>query len=128
MSIWERNLLTIVFFIIAIIFIWIFKRAYNMEFKISQGKLTIRGVFKTHNIPLTDIEKCGRSPIPFGIRIFGASGLGGWYYLPGIGRTWVSMGNFSDGVLIITKNQKRFVITPMNPDKFVNEIKNQKQI
>lgn len=43
--------------------------------------------------------------------------------MPGIGKAWVTMGNFQDGVLISTKKGKHYVITPQEPLKFIETVK-----
>lgn len=49
--------------------------------------------------------------------------LGVRYYLPGIGHATVVMSNFDDGVLIRTKKGNNYVITPQEPLKFIDIIK-----
>jgi hypothetical protein len=75
----------------------------------------------TKKIPLNTVESAERTLIPFGIRLFGATGYGGYYYFPNIGRAFVVITNFKDGVLIKAK-QGIFLITPKNPDEFIKSI------
>ncbi len=104
-------------------FIFIMVKAYRMKFAIEKSQIIVSGVFKENRIEISDIKSINKGPIPAGIRVFGASFLGGLYYFPGIGRAWVSMGNFQDGVLISTKKGKHYVITPQEPLKFIEIIK-----
>jgi hypothetical protein len=76
----------------------------------------------TRRIPLETIESMERTLIPFGIRLFGASGYGGYYYFPNVGRAFVVITNFKDGVLIKTK-KGNYLITPKNPDDFIESIR-----
>lgn len=122
MSPGERSVFVVLFCAIALLFAVIIRRGKNMSFEIGD-KLVINGVFGRHRIEFKDISEVRRSAIPSGVRIFGASLLGGYYYFPGIGTAWVSMGNFSDGVLITTVNKRNYLITPEDPDKFVAMLK-----
>jgi hypothetical protein len=119
MTLLEGSIFSVVFAFIIIIFICILASAYRMSFVIAKDEIIIRGVFRTSRIRKNEIKSVQKTPIPTGFRLFGASFLGGWYYLPGIGTAWVAMTNFSDGVLITTKQGKHFVITPVNPEKFI---------
>jgi len=59
--------------------------------------------------------------IPFGLRLFGASFHGGYYHVPGLGRAFMVITNFEDGVLIKTKHGN-YIITPQNPEDFAKTI------
>lgn len=75
----------------------------------------------TKRIPLETIESAERTLIPFGIRLFGASGYGGYFYFPNVGRAFVAMTNFKDGVLI--KAQRgNYLITPRTPESFIESL------
>lgn len=97
--------------------------AYKMRFVIKGNQLTIHGVFFTKVIKKSEIKSVEKTLIPIGFRLFGASFLGGFYYIPGVGRAFVAMGNFNDGILIKTKSGKNYLITPENPKEFINAIK-----
>ena len=120
---WEKILFLVVFLAVLVIFIFIMVKAYRMRFTIEKNRIIVSGVFTENRIKISDIKSIDKVPIPAGIRLFGASFLGGLYYLPGIGRAWVSMGNFQDGVLISTKKGKHYVITPQEPLKFIETVK-----
>jgi hypothetical protein len=51
--------------------------------------------------------------IPFGVRLFDASFHGGYYHIPSLGRAFLTITNFQDGILIRT-NHGNYVITPSN--------------
>jgi len=123
MSSWEKVLFLVVFLAVLVMFIFIMVKAYRMRFTIEKNRIIVSGVFNENRLKIPDIKSIDKVPIPTGIRLFGASFLGGLYYLPGIGRAWVSMGNFEDGVLISTKKGKHYVITPQEPLKFIQTVK-----
>lgn len=108
---------------ITLLLVSILYRAYSMKFTVTRDEVVIRGIFNTSRVPRAEIKSVEKTPIPFGFRLGGASFLGGWYYIPGMGRAWVAMTNFSDGVLITTKKGRRYVITPMNPAEFIKKVK-----
>ena len=104
------------------LFGYIFYRAKHMRYDITQDSLIIHGVFKTHTIPLATIQTAQTSPPLFGFRLYGASLLGGLYYVPGTGKVWINMGNFSDGIFIKTTTQEHYFITPENPSLFIEAV------
>jgi hypothetical protein len=116
-------ILFVTFFFIFVIILFTLYRAYRLNFIISKDTLFIQGLVKKHEIVLSEITDVRKVPIPFGFRLFGASFLGGRYYLPGVGNATVAMSNFDDGVLISTKKGYNYVITPLNPMKFIDDIK-----
>jgi hypothetical protein len=68
-------------------------------------------------IPLKDVKSVEKTLIPFGIRLFGASFHGGYYHIPNLGRAFLTITNFKDGLLIET-SQHKYIITPSDPEKF----------
>jgi hypothetical protein len=93
----------------------------NKELVIETTKLV--GVGKT--IPLETVESVERTMIPFGIKLFGASFHGGHYHIPGLGKAFLSITNFKDGLLIRT-SYGSFVITPSDPLGFKEAIESTK--
>jgi len=114
----------VVFVIILFWFIRILYQVYHMNYVINNGRLIINGAFNKNTIHIQTIEEIKKSAIPFGVRLFGGSFIGGRYYLPGIGKAWIAMTNFKDGVLIRTRDQENYIITPQNPEDFVKNINN----
>jgi hypothetical protein len=115
----------VVLVVVEIIIISLAVSLHRTEYTLTQHELIMRAsvfIGGTKNIPLETIESTERTLIPFGIRLFGASGYGGYYYFPNVGRTFVVMTNFRDGVLIKAK-QGNYLITPKNPDEFIESIK-----
>jgi hypothetical protein len=123
MTFFEKSVFVIIFFVIILIIAFITFKAYKLSFIISTDSFIINGILKKHNIIFSDIKEIKKIPIPFGFRLFGASFLGGKYYFPGIGKASVAMSNFDDGVLITTKKENNFIITPKNPLRFIDDLK-----
>ena len=123
MTFFDKSIFIITFFIVILVIVFTLFRAYRLNFIISKDKLLIGGLLKKHEIMFSDIKEVKKVPIPFGFRLFGASFLGGRYYFPGVGNATVAMSNFDDGVLITTKKEYNYVITPLNPMKFIDDIK-----
>jgi len=123
MTFFDKIIFVIAFFIVFLIIVFTLFRAYRLSFVISKDKLLIGGLLKKHEIMFSDIKDVKKVPIPFGFRLFGASFLGGRYYLPGVGNATVAMSNFDDGVLISTKKGYNYVFTPINPLKFIDDMK-----
>ena len=65
-------------------------------------------------ISLRTIKSLEETLIPFGIKLFGASFHGGYYQIPGLGRAFLAITNFNDGLLIKTQNAN-YIITPKDP-------------
>ena len=123
MTLFDKIIFVIAFFIVFLIIVFTLFRAYRFSFVISNDRLLIGGLLKKHEIMFSDIKDVKKVPIPFGFRLFGASFLGGRYYLPGVGNATVAMSNFDDGVLVSTKKGYNYVITPINPLKFIDDMK-----
>jgi hypothetical protein len=78
-------------------------------------------------IDLKDVVNVKRTLIPVGVRLFGASFYGGYFYFPGLGRAFVAITNFHDGVLIETK-RGNYIVTPEEPEGFVKTINAQARL
>lgn len=78
-------------------------------------------------IPLRTVKSVERTLIPFGIKLFGASFHGGYYHVPGMGRAFLTITNFKDG-LLIKASHGNYVITPSNPLDFKKDIESRKKI
>ena len=79
---------------------------------------TTRLIGGTKTIVLEDVESVEETLIPFGVRLFGTSFHGGYYEIPNLGRAFLAITNFNDGVLIRT-TKGRYIITPKNPVEFM---------
>jgi len=97
---------------------------YRTRYVVTDSELVLEAsslIGGTKKIPLETIQSLQRTLIPFGFRLFGASFHGGYYYFPSVGRAFMVITNFRDGVLIKAKNGN-YVITPSNPDDFIQKI------
>jgi hypothetical protein len=102
----------------------ILRSLYSTRYVLSDQNLSIRTsrlIGGSKKIPLNKVESVEKTLIPFGIRLFGASFHGGYYKIPNLGRAFVAITNFNDGLLIKTKEQN-YIITPKNPEKFKEAI------
>ena len=95
----------------------------DKELVISTSKLI--GGSKT--IPLKTIDSVEATPIPCGIRLFGASFHGGYYHVPSIGRTFQAITNYHDGLLIRSR-KGNYIITPKNRLEFKEAIEIKQKI
>jgi hypothetical protein len=95
---------------------------YRTKYVLQSGVLHSWSPFAVINLKLRDIKKVERTMIPVHIRV-GASLYSGRFYIPNLGWTKAIITNLSDGVLITTKDNKRYLITPSDPDKFVKLLK-----
>lgn len=120
----EQYIFYMVFTGILLMFSWIMYRIYNMKYVVENNEITVHGAFNTNVIKIYEITDIKRTPIPFGFRLWGGSFIGGRYYIPGVGKAWVAMTNFKDGVLITTRDGEHYVITPDNPDEFIKQVSN----
>ena len=109
---------------VGIIMMSLIASIYRTKYTLTQKELVIEAsilIGGTKRIPLETIESAERTLIPFGIRLFGATGYGGYYYFPNVGRAFMAITNFKDGVLIKTK-QGNYLITPKDPQNFIESI------
>ena len=96
----------------------------STRYVITGDELIIRSsplIGGSRRIRLDSILNVGRTLIPFGFKLFGASFHGGYYYIPSYGRVFMVITNFRDGVMIETR-AGRFIITPRDPDEFVKAL------
>ena len=97
---------------------------YRTEYTLTDEEFVIRAtrlVGGSKRICLRDVVHAEKTLIPYGIRLFGASFHGGYYHVPGLGRAFMVITNFEDGVLIKTKHGN-YIITPQNPEDFAKTI------
>jgi hypothetical protein len=105
------------------VMLWAVASIYRTRYVLTDTELVIaasRLIGGTKRIPLESIESAKRTLIPFGIKLVGASFHGGHYYIPSIGRAFIAITNFKDGILIKATNGN-YVITPSNPENFIQE-------
>jgi Cu/Ag efflux pump CusA len=97
---------------------------YRTKYVLTDKELIIRAtnlIGGSKRIDLKDVVNVERTLIPAGVRLFGASFYGGYYYIPALGRAFLAITNFHDGILIETK-RGNYIITPENPEDFVKAI------
>jgi hypothetical protein len=114
----------IVIVAVEIIIVSVAASIYRTTYTLTQKELVIRAsilIGGTKKIPVETIESAERTLIPFGIRLFGATGYGGYFYFPNVGRAFVAMTNFKDGVLIKAQHGI-YLITPRNPQGFIESL------
>ena len=107
----------------------ILRSLYATRYLLSDQELVIktsRLIGGTKRIPLSNVKSVEETLIPFGIRLFGASFHGGYYQIPNLGRAFVAITNFQDGLLVKSKNQN-YIITPKNPAEFKEAIETKTQ-
>jgi amino acid transporter len=95
---------------------------FNTKYVIHDGILYSWSPFAIIKLELRNIKKVERTIIPIHVRV-GASFYSGRFYIPSIGWTRAIITNMNDGVLITTKDNKHYLITPSDPDKFVKFLK-----
>ena len=95
---------------------------YRTKYVIQNGVLSSWSPFAKINLKIKDIKNIERTRIPFHIRV-GASLYCGMFYIPEFGWTKTIITNLSDGLLITDKNNKHYLITPSNPEKFKKLLK-----
>jgi len=120
---------SIVSIFVGAIILLVLASLYRTRYILTDQELTIKtskliGGGKT--IPLQALNSVEKILIPFGIRLFGASFHGGYYYIPSLGRAFLCITNFEDGLLIKT-GHGNYVITPSNPLDFKEAIENRKK-
>lgn len=109
---------------IGIIFLLLLRSLFHTRYILGERELVIkttRLIGGEKRIPLGSVETVEKTLIPLGIRRFGASFHGGYYSIPGLGRAFLAITNFEDGILIRT-GKGNFIITPKNPIGFKKEI------
>lgn len=97
---------------------------YRTKYIITGNELIIKAtklIGGSKRIRLEDIISAERTLIPFSIRLLGASLYGGYHYIPGLGRAFMTMTNFNDGVLLRTVHGN-YIITPREPERFIENI------
>ena len=114
----------VVLVIVEAIMLLILRSLYTTKYVLTDREIvlkTTRLIGGTKKIVLGDVESVEETLIPFGVRLFGASFHGGYYQIPNLGRAFLAITNFNDGVLIKTK-KGNYIITPKNPAEFKEAI------
>ena len=126
----EASLVGIIVLVTTTVFVeglmlWLLTSIHRTRYVLTDSELVLQApklIGGSKRIPLETVESIQRTLIPFGFRLFGASFYGGYYYFPGVGRAFMVITNYRDGVLIKAANGN-YVITPSNPDDFIKSVK-----
>jgi len=97
---------------------------YRTRYVLTDEELVIKTtklIGGNKRISLKTIKSLEETLIPFGVRLFGASFHGGYYQIPGLGRAFLAITNFHDGLLIKTRDGN-YIITPKDPTGFKEAI------
>lgn len=116
--------------LVVLLVIYFVTAPFRMRYIITDQEITIKAarlVGGEKRVPFDKIKSVGETLIPLAARLFGATFYGGYYYVPGIGKTFIAMTNFGDGVLIKTEKMS-YIITPRNPEKFIDIIEKKRKI
>ena len=109
---------------VGVIIFLVFRSLYHTRYIVTDEDLTIEttkligGCKRIHLNSITSIEK---TLLPLGFKIFGASFHGGLYSIPTLGRAFLAITNFEDGLLLKTNNNN-YIITPTDPEYFKEDI------
>jgi len=122
--------LAVVVVLVEGIMLWLLASFFKTRYVLTSRELVLEAPKLTggsKRIPFETIASVERTLIPVGFRLFGASFYGGHYYIPRLGRAFMVITNFRDGVLIRAKGG-HYIITPSNPDDFIESIKTRAEI
>lgn len=118
---------SIVLAFVSLVIILILASIYRTSYVVRDDELIInatRLIGGPKTIPLKTITSIEKTVIPFGFRLFGASFYGGYCYFPSIGRAFVVITNFADGLIIKTEREN-YIITPRDPMGFKETIESE---
>jgi len=107
------------------LFIMLLRSLLNTKYIISDSELVIDTsvlIGGKKKIRLDMIETVEKTLYPFGFKLFGASFHGGYYSIPGLGRTFIAITNLYDGILVKTTN-RNYIISPRDPVDFLETLK-----
>lgn len=110
--------------IVGLVISLIFRSLYNTRYVLTDDDLiieTTKLIGGSKRIRLNAIKSLQRTLIPLGFKLFGASFHGGYYKIPVIGKAFMAITNFEDGLLIKTKREN-YIITPKDPHIFKETI------
>lgn len=95
-------------------------------FGLTSKGVTIERLLNTITIPYDQISKIQRGTWTWkAVRLGGSGGLYGYlglYHLFGIGRVWMYITNRHKTVLIETKQEKKYGLSPANPEDFISQL------
>jgi hypothetical protein len=124
---WAVVLIVVLGFVEGVM-VWLAVSIHRTVYILTDNELILKAprlIGGNKRIPLETIESIQRTLIPFGVRLFGASFYGGYYYFPNVGKAFMVITNFKDGVLIKAQ-YGNYVTTPRKPEDFIESIKKMK--
>lgn len=95
---------------------------YTTKYKIKEGILYSWSPFMVIKLKLKDIKKVEKTIVPLHFRV-GSSLYCGFFYVPNLGWVRSIITNLRDALIITTKENKYYMITPSNPEKFMKLLK-----
>lgn len=107
------------------LFLMLIRSLRNTRYILTDSEFTIDTsvlIGGSKNIQLESIKSVEKTLYPLGFKLFGASFHGGYYSVPGLGRTFIAVTNFEDAVLIRTTGMS-YVISPSDPFEFMEHLK-----
>jgi hypothetical protein len=108
-------------FLAAMFIVWITTSFFETKYTIELGVLRARSPFMRIEVRLKDVVKAERVMVPAHFRV-GASLYCGWFYVPNVGGVRSIITNLRDAVMMTTKDGKRYMITPSEPERFIRKI------
>lgn len=120
---------TIVSAFVGIIILLILASLYRTRYILTNEELiinTTKLIGGGKIIPLKAVKSIEKTLMPFGVKLFGASFHGGHYYVPGVGRAFLTITNYRDALLIKTSHGN-YVITPSKPLDFKEAVESSKR-
>jgi len=85
------------------VMVWLAVSIHRTTYILTDDELVLKAprlIGGNKRIPLETVASVHRTLIPFGVRILGASFYSGYYYFPNVGKSFMVITNFRDGVLI----------------------------
>ena len=116
-NVYAGGVVSVMLAFVSLVIMLIFASILRTSYVIRDDELIInatRLIGGPKTVPLKTISSVEKMVIPFGFRLFGASFYGGYCYFPSIGRAFVVITNFEDGLWIKTEHGN-YIITPSNP-------------
>jgi len=108
-------------FLASMFVVWITASFYETKYTIELGVLRARSPFMRMEVRLKDVVKAERVMVPVHFRV-GASLYCGWFYVPNVGWVRSIITNLRDAVMITAKDERRYLITPSEPEKFIRKL------
>jgi hypothetical protein len=108
-------------FLASMFLVWITTSLFETKYTIELGVLRARSPFMRMEVRLKDVVKAERVMVPVHFRV-GASMYCGWFYVPNVGWVRSIITNLRDAVMMTTKDGKRYMITPSEPERFIRKL------